>query len=61
LARKVREELTGPGGKGQKGEKAAEKVYALRLHKTYSRITGNFRKNLSLREINLPVLIMFFK
>jgi hypothetical protein len=45
LARKVREELTGPGGKGQKGEKAAEKVYALRLHKTYSRITGNFRKN----------------
>jgi hypothetical protein len=48
LARKVREELTGPGGKGQKGEKAAEKVYALRLHKTYAIITGISEKKTTL-------------
>jgi hypothetical protein len=44
LARKVHEELAGPGGKSQKGEKTAKKVWVLRLHKMYSKIWKNFGK-----------------
>jgi len=64
LARKVHGELAGPGGKGQKGEKTAEKVWVLRLHKTYSKnwkISGKLKTEIFLckKKINLPGYFCF--